>query len=44
VGLTDPILITLRKELVNAVSNKKWDEAQKIQAIYAIKKVEKLNL
>jgi hypothetical protein len=33
IGLTDPTLINLRKELASAITNKKWDEAQKIQAI-----------
>ena len=33
VGLTDPMLITLRKELMSALNAKKWDDAQKIQAI-----------
>ncbi|MEM4244797.1 MAG: hypothetical protein QXR60_01150 [Candidatus Nanoarchaeia archaeon] len=32
-GLTDPLLITLREELVAAVKEKKWDDAQKIQNI-----------
>ncbi|UCF82357.1 MAG: hypothetical protein JSV50_14305 [Desulfobacteraceae bacterium] len=31
VGLTDPMLITLRKELMTAIEHKKWDDAQKIQ-------------
>ena len=33
VGLTDPMLISLRKELAIAVRDKKWDDAQKIQNI-----------
>lgn len=31
VGLTDPMLVTLRKELVTALKAKKWDDSQKIQ-------------
>lgn len=33
VGLTDPILITLREELITAIKYKKWDDAHKIQNI-----------
>jgi hypothetical protein len=33
VGLTDPILVKLRKELVITLNDKKWDEAQKIQNV-----------
>jgi len=33
VGLTDPILVKLRKELVIALEEKKWDDGQKIQNI-----------
>lgn len=31
IGLTDPMLLTLRKELVNVIKAKDWDNAQKIQ-------------
>ncbi len=31
VGLTDPMLVTLRKELTLALKEKKWDDSQKIQ-------------
>jgi hypothetical protein len=31
IGLTDPMLVTLRKELVTALKAKQWDDAQKIQ-------------
>jgi len=31
VGLTDSMLVTLRKELVITIKEKKWDDAQKIQ-------------
>jgi hypothetical protein len=33
VGLTDPMLINLRKELTLALRDKKWDDVQKIQNI-----------
>ncbi len=33
VGLTDPLLITLRREMVGALKEKRWDDAQKIQNI-----------
>ena len=33
VGLTDPMIVTLRKELTAAIKQRKWDEAQKIQNI-----------
>jgi hypothetical protein len=33
VGFTDPLLIRLRKELTVALDKKKWDDAQKIQAL-----------
>jgi hypothetical protein len=33
VGLTDPMLINLRKELAVVLRDKKWDDAQKIQNI-----------
>jgi len=33
VGLTDPILVKLRKELLIALEEKKWDDCQKIQNI-----------
>ena len=33
VGLTDSILVTLRKELVIAMNDKKWGDAEKIQNI-----------
>lgn len=33
VGLTDPMLVTLRKELMVALKEKRWDDAQKIQNI-----------
>jgi len=33
VGLADPMLVSLRKELAVAIKNKKWDDAQKIQNI-----------
>jgi hypothetical protein len=35
VGLTDPLLIKLRKELIQAIDTKNWDAAQKIQVIIA---------
>lgn len=35
VGLTDAITVTLRKELVTALNQKRWDEAQKIQSLIA---------
>ena len=31
VGLTDPMLVTLRKELMTAIKQRKWDDATKIQ-------------
>jgi hypothetical protein len=31
VGLTDPVLVTLRKELINSLKDKKWDDVQKLQ-------------
>jgi hypothetical protein len=37
VGLTDSLLIMLRKELTNSVKNKQWDEAQKIQNIITMR-------
>jgi hypothetical protein len=33
VGLTDPMAISLRKELMTTLKAKRWDEAQKIQSI-----------
>jgi hypothetical protein len=35
VGLTDQMLVVLRKELVLALKEKKWDDAQKIQNLIA---------
>jgi hypothetical protein len=37
VGLTDPILISLRKELMIAIKNKKWDDVSKIQNLISAK-------
>jgi hypothetical protein len=37
VGLTDPMLITLRKELMLAIKDKKWDDASKIQNLISAK-------
>jgi len=37
IGLTDPMLVNLRKEMMTATKEKKWDDVQKIQNIIIAK-------